>query len=83
MVCVFIGRSLASLFTMVLFVSDVLPVAILAMVFWIVCKWLLLVSDMIGDQVVEEYSIIGSVMVLYVFMRVSLSLPHVVPERAL
>ena len=49
---------------MMLLVSDVWPVAILAMVFWTVCRLLLLVSDIIGDQVVEEYSIIGSVMVL-------------------
>ena len=60
----FDGKELGSLFAMMLLVSDVWPVAILAMVFWTVCRWLLLVSDMIGDQVVEEYSIIGSVMVL-------------------
>ena len=60
----FDGKELGSLFAMMLLVSDVWPVAILAMVFWTVCRWLLLVSDMIEDQVVDEYSIIGSVMVL-------------------
>ena len=39
----FDGKELGSLFAMMLLVSDVWPVAILAMVFWTVCRWLLLV----------------------------------------
>ena len=58
------GSNLASWLTMLLFVSDVWPVAILAIEFWMVWRWLKLVSEIIGDHVVDEYSIIGKVIVL-------------------
>ena len=74
---------MASAFIIVLFVSIVCPVAIRAMVFCTVCRWVKFVSDRIGDHVVDAYSMIGLVIVLYVLMRVSLDFPHDVPESAL
>ena len=40
-------------------------------------------SDMIGDQMVEAYSMIGLIMALYLSDSVSLDLPQEVPDRAM
>ena len=64
-------------------VSCVHPVAILSVVFCIICSLSMLVSDALGDQMVEAYSSTGLVMALYVASMVSLSLPHFVEVRLL
>ena len=60
------------------FVSKVQPVMILSAVFCCVCSFVLLVSDMIGDQMVLAYSSMGLVIVLYVVSSVSFVLPQCV-----
>ena len=55
-------------------VSAVQPVTILRAVFWVVCNFWRLVSDVLGDQMVHEYSMTGSIIVLYVASRVSFCL---------
>ena len=40
------------------------------------------VSEMIGDQIVLPFSMIGLTMALYVAIRVGFCFPHVVPFRA-
>ena len=57
-------------------VSRVHPVVILSAVFCIICSLSMLVSDALGDQMVEAYSSTRLVMVLYVASMVSLCLPH-------
>ena len=47
-----------------MFVSGVHPVMTLSAVFWIVCSWERLVSDMLGDHTVLAYSMMGSTKVL-------------------
>ena len=64
-------------------VSFVHPVAILSAVFGIICSLSMLVSDTLGNQMVEAYSSTGLVMVLYVASMVSLCLPHFVESRTL
>ena len=64
-------------------VSCVHPVAILSAVFCIICILSMLVSDALGDQMVEAYSSTGLVMALYVASMVSLCLPHFVEVRTL
>ena len=59
------------------------PVAILSAVFCIICSLSMLVSDALGDQMVEAYSSTGLVMTLYVTSMVSLCLPHFVEVRTL
>ena len=59
------------------------PVAILSAVFCVICSLLMFVSDIIGDHMVEAYSSMGLVTVLYVARIVSLCFPHVVHVSAL
>ena len=66
-----------------MFVSVVHPVAILSVVFCVICSLLMFVSDASGDHLVETYSSMGFVMVLYVAMIVSFCFPHVVDVSAL
>ena len=47
-------------------VSVVPPVAILSVVFCVICSLLMFVSDASGDHMVETYSSMGLVMALYV-----------------
>ena len=47
-------------------VSCVHPVAIISEVFFIICSLTMLVSDALGDQMVEAYSSTGLVMAFYV-----------------
>ena len=55
----------------VCFVSVVHPVAILSVVFCVICSLLMFVSDASGDHMVETCSNIGLVMALYVARIVS------------
>ena len=64
-------------------VSCVHPVAILKAVFCIICSLSMLVSNALGDHMVEAYSSTGLVMALYVAIMVSLCLPHFVEVRTL
>ena len=64
-------------------VSCVHPVAILRTVFCIICSLSMLVSDALGDHMVEAYSSTGLVMALYVASMVFLCLPHFVVVRSL
>ena len=64
-------------------VSCVLPVAILSAVFCIICSLSMLVSDALGDNMVEAYSNTCLVMALYVASMVSLCLPQFVEVRTL
>ena len=57
------------------------PVAILSAVFCIICSLSMLVSDALGDHMVEAYSSTGLVMALYVESMVSLCLSHFVEVR--
>ena len=63
--------------------SVVHPVAILSVVFCVICNLLMFVSDASGDHMVETYSSMGLVMALYVAMIVSFCIPHVVYVNAL
>ena len=63
-------------------VSVVHPVAILSVVFCVICILLMFVSDASGDHMVETYSSMGLVMALYVVMIVSFCFPHVVDMSA-
>ena len=62
-------------------VSGVHLVAILRAVFCTICSLSMLVSDALGDHIVEAYS--GLVMALHVASMVSLCLPHFVEVRTL
>ena len=64
-------------------VSCVHPVAILRAVFCTICSLSMLVSDALGDHMVEAYSSTGLVMALYVASMVSLCLPYFVEVRTL
>ena len=66
-----------------MYMSVVHLVAILSAVFCVICSLLMFVSDAIGDHMVETYSSMGVVMVLYVAMIVSFCVPHVVDVSAL
>lgn len=59
-------------------VSSVHPVAVLSAVFCIVCSLFMFVSDVMGDQMVLAYSIMGRVIVLYVVISVSFVFPQCV-----
>ena len=48
-----------------MFVSVVHPVAILSVVFCVICSLLIFVSDASGDHTAETYSSMGLVMALY------------------
>ena len=64
-------------------VSCVQLVAILRGVFYIICSLSMLVSDVLGDHMVEAYSSTCLVMALYVACMVSLCLPYFVEVRTL
>ena len=64
-------------------VSYVHPVAILRAVFWTIYSYSMLVSDTLGDHILETYSSTGLVMALYVASMVSLYFPHFVEVRTL
>ena len=57
-----------------MFVSVVHPVAILSAVFCVIGSFFMFVSDASGDYIVETYSSMGLVMVLYVAMIISFCL---------
>ena len=59
------------------FVSVVHPVAIMSAVFCVICicSLLMFVTDASGDHMVETYSGMGLLMVLYVAMIVSFCFP--------
>ena len=63
--------------------SAVQPVAILNAVFCVVCNFCSVVFDVIGDQMVLPYSILGNLMVLKVVAIVSFDFPHFVVVRVL
>ena len=63
--------------------SVVHPVAILSAVFCVICSLLMFVSDASGDHMVETYSSMGLVMVLYVVWIVSFCFLHFVDVNAL
>ena len=63
--------------------SVVHPVAILSVVFCVICSLLMFVYDAIDDHMVETYSSMGLVIVLYVTRIVSFCFPHVVDVSAL
>lgn len=79
--CSEIGRTCVSSCRCCMLVSCVQPVAIRRALFWIVCNLLVLVSDMMGDQMVDAYSRRGRVIVLYVDIMVSFCCPQVVDVR--
>ena len=56
-------------------VSAIHPVAILSAVFCVICSLLMFVSDASGNHMVETYSSMGLVMVLYVAMIVLFCFP--------
>ena len=64
------------------FVSVVHPVAILSAVFCVICCLFMFVSNASGDQMVETYSSMGLVMVLYVARIVSFCFLHGVDVSA-
>ena len=66
-----------------MFESVVHPVAILSVVFCVICSLLMFMCDAIGDNMVETYSSMGLVMALYVAMIVSFCFPHVIDVSAL
>ena len=76
------GRTRVSSCKCWVFVSRVLPVAVRRAVFCMIWRRFVFVCDMMGDHVVDAYSSIGLVIVLYVVMIVSFCLPQVVPVRA-
>ena len=63
--------------------SVVHPDAILSAVFCLICSLVMFVSDASGDHMVETYSSMGLVMVLYVAIIVSFCFPHAVDVSAL
>ena len=77
------GRVCVSSCRCCIFVSVIHPVAILGTVFCVICSLLMFVSDVSGDHMVETYSRLRLVMVLYVAMIVSFCFPHVVDVSAL
>ena len=78
--CWYIGSILVSSCRCCMLVPCVHPVAILSAVFLTIYS-LSMVSDPLGDQMVEAYSSTGLVMALYVASMVSLCLPHFVEVR--
>ena len=62
-------------------VSCVHPVAIPRAVYCTICSLSMLVSDALGDHMVEAYSSTGLVMAFYVASMVSLCLPHFIEVR--
>ena len=76
--CWCIGSMLVSSCMCCMLVSCVHPVATLRAVVCIICSLSMLVSDALGDHMVEAYSCTGLVMALYVASMVSFCLPHFV-----
>ena len=58
--CLYIGSMLVSSCRCCMLVSCVHPVAILRAVFCIICSLSMLVSDALGDQMLEAYSMLRS-----------------------
>ena len=77
------GRILVSWCRWWVFVSATHPVAILRAEFCIIWSFLRDVSLMVVDQEGFEYSRMGRVMALYVWVMVSMDLPHLVVVRDL
>ena len=65
-----------------LLVSRVQPVIVLKAAFWIFWSLLREVDEMIGDQMVLAYSMMGRSNVLYVVMGISLLFPQRVDVRS-
>ena len=65
------------------FVSVVHPVAILSVVFCVICSLMMFMSDSSGDHMVKTYSSMGLVMDLYVAMIVSFCFSHTVDVSVL
>ena len=63
--------------------SGVHPVAILSVMFCVICSLLIFVFDASGDHIVETYSSMGLVMALHVASTVSFCFAHVVDVRVL
>ena len=63
--------------------SVVHPLAIQSVVFCVICRLLMFVSDASGVHMVETYSSMGLVMALYVTMIVSFCFPNVVDMNTL
>ena len=63
-------------------VSCVFPVAMRSAVFCVICSLLMSVFEMMGDHMVDAYSMMLRVYALYVCISVSLCCPHVVPASA-
>ena len=78
-----VGSMLVSSCRCCMLVSCEHPVAILSAVFCIICSLSMLISDALGDQMVEPHSSTGLGMAMYVASMVSLCLPHVVEVRTL
>ena len=77
------GRVCVSSCRCCVFVTVVHPVAILSVVFCVICSLLMFVSDASGDHMMETYSSMGLLMALYVAVIVSFCFPHVVDVSAL
>ena len=71
-----IGSILVSLCRCAVLVSRVHPVIVRRALFCTVCSFLMLVSDVMGDQIVLAYSMTGRVIVLYVVASVSFVFPQ-------
>ena len=65
------GRVCVSSCRCCVFVSFVHPVAVLNVVFCVICYFFMFVSDASGDLMIETYSSMGLVMALYVTMLCS------------
>ena len=78
-----IGSMLVSSCRCSVLVSCVHSVTILRAVLCTICSLSMLVSDALGDHMVEAYSSTGLVMALYVASMVYLCLPHLVEVRTL
>lgn len=76
--CCFIGRIFVSSCRCWVLVSSVHPVAIRSAVFCIICSLFVLVSDIMGAQIVLAYSSMGLVMAVYVLSIVSFVFPQCV-----
>ena len=65
------GRVCVSAWICCVFVSAVHSVAILSVVFCVICSLLMFVSDASGNHIVETYSSMGLIMALHVARIVS------------
>ena len=76
--CSAMGRTLVSSCKCCMLVFCVQPVAMRSALFWITCNLFMLVSEMMGDHIVDAYSRRGRVIALYVVIIVSFCFPQVV-----